>query len=446
MKDKKAVCLFSSAGIGELGIKNNNIDIILSNELLEDRHKLHEINYPNCHHVLGDIWVKKDDVITKSKELLQGEELFLLYATPPCQGMSSTGAGKLLSEIKKGKRKKLDERNRLIIPTLDIIIELKPKWIIFENVENMKNTIIQDENNNFVNILDYIKNRLGNEYIGSMEVVNCADYAIPQSRKRLITIFTRDEFGKEYFRNQELFFLESEKITPKNPITLKEAIGHLPPIHAKEGENARLDIDCNYMVPVMSAERYSWVLNAKEGDSAFNNQCINPTCRYVGNKKHGSNTEDGVHSSNKDTPLYCEKCGSLLPRPSVIDKKTGERRIIRGYDTTYARMEWNKPSVTLTQNFQYDSSGRHYHPEQNRILSIYEGLILQTITEYDYSFNIDSKIVSRNRIAEVIGESVPPKLIDFICKKILQLSDKGIEEYKKNYSNSKYTQLELFEI
>lgn len=49
--NNKAVCLFSSAGIGELGIVNNNIDIILSNELLEDRHKLHETNYPNTFHV-----------------------------------------------------------------------------------------------------------------------------------------------------------------------------------------------------------------------------------------------------------------------------------------------------------------------------------------------------------------------------------------------------------
>lgn len=444
MKDNKAVSLFSSAGIGELGIKNNDIDIILSNELLKDRHKLHELNYPNCHHVLGDIWEKKDEIIKKSKELLKGQELFLLYATPPCQGMSSTGAGKLLSEIKKGKGRILDERNRLIIPTLDIIIELKPKWIIFENVENMRNTIIQDENNNYINILDYIRHRLGDEYCGSAEGVNCADYAIPQSRRRLITIFTRDEKGKEYFRKKELFFLESEKITPNKPVTLRDAIGHLPPINAKDGENARLDINCYYMVPKISEERYSWVSNTKEGDSAFNNQCKNPTCMYEGNKRHGTNTKDGVHSSNKDTPLYCEKCGSLLPRPSVIDKKTGERRIIKGYDTTYARMEWNKPAVTLTQNFQYDSSGRHFHPEQNRVLSIYEGLILQTVSDYTYSFDVNGISVSRNKIAEVIGESVPPKLMDIICKKILHVSEGRYQEDTINESPVKYAQLELF--
>lgn len=74
--NNKAVCLFSSAGIGELGIVNNNIDIILSNELLEDRHKLHETNYPNTFHVPWDIWDAKETIVSKSQELLGDEELF----------------------------------------------------------------------------------------------------------------------------------------------------------------------------------------------------------------------------------------------------------------------------------------------------------------------------------------------------------------------------------
>ncbi len=443
---KKAVSLFSSAGIGELGMKNNNIDIIVSNELLEDRHKLHATNFPNCFHITGDIWRKKEEIISRAKELLQEDELFLLYATPPCQGMSSTGAGKLLAEIKKGNRKELDERNRLIIPTIDIILSLRPRWIIFENVENMKNTIIQDEDGTYINIIEYISNRLGADYSGSVESVNCAHYAIPQSRRRLISIFTRDKLGVDYFKKKQKFFLENERLTFQNPITLRDAIGHLPPINAKQGQNERLDIDINYSVPIMGDERYMWVSNTKKGDTAFNNQCINSKCMYDKNKKHGSNLKEGIHTSNEDTPLYCEVCGSLLPRPSVIDKKTGKRRIIKGYDTTYARMEWDKPSTTLTQNFQYDSSGRHYHPEQNRVLSIYEALILQTISDYKYDFSLNGKIVSRNKIAEVIGESVPPKLIDFICKKIIKISDNFILEYSKCETQEEYIQLEMFEI
>lgn len=90
--------------------------------------------------------------------------------------------------------------------------------------------------------MDYIERKLGNEYVGSAEVVNCADYAIPQSRKRLITIYTRDEKGIRYFDLMRNFFIESEKLTPNNQITLRDAIGHLPPLKCKR--RRKLKIRC----------------------------------------------------------------------------------------------------------------------------------------------------------------------------------------------------------
>ena len=41
----EAISLFSSAGIGELGITHNEIKILVSNELLEDRHALYKKNF-----------------------------------------------------------------------------------------------------------------------------------------------------------------------------------------------------------------------------------------------------------------------------------------------------------------------------------------------------------------------------------------------------------------
>ena len=168
----------------------------------------------------------------------------------------------------------------------------------------------------------------------------------------------------------------------------------------------------------MKAEKYWWMENTPEGCTAYNNQCVNPQCMYQGNRLHGSNYNSGMHQSNKDTPIYCERCGSLLPRPTTVDKKTGKRRLIKGYDTAYRRMEWDKPAATLTQNFIFESSDKKVHPEQTRVLSMYEAMILQTISEYNYSFTINKKYISKNLCAEIIGESVPPKLIEIICRHI----------------------------
>ena len=95
--------------------------------------------------------------------------------------MSKNGRGKLLSEIKAGRRPSQDERNLLIIPAIEILKKLKPETIIFENVTEMKDTMIY-VNKKFVAILDFIKNQL-KEYHVEPRVVNLADYGIPQMKK-----------------------------------------------------------------------------------------------------------------------------------------------------------------------------------------------------------------------------------------------------------------------
>ena len=46
------------------------------------------------------------EIINYYNDNYNKEELFMIYATPPCQGMSTNGAGKILSEIRKGNRKR----------------------------------------------------------------------------------------------------------------------------------------------------------------------------------------------------------------------------------------------------------------------------------------------------------------------------------------------------
>lgn len=136
-KSLKAISLFASGGIGDLALKSCGIDIILSNELLKDRCQVLENNYPESKIIEGDIWEKKEEIILKTREILAGRKLDILYATPPCQGMSKNGRGTLLNNIRKGNRPKFDERNRLIIPTIQIANELNPRIIILENVSDV---------------------------------------------------------------------------------------------------------------------------------------------------------------------------------------------------------------------------------------------------------------------------------------------------------------------
>ncbi|MGD1089198.1 MAG: DNA cytosine methyltransferase [Verrucomicrobiota bacterium] len=107
-----AISLFSSAGIGDLAFQKLPVEILLSCEMLRDRHQVYLHNFPKTFPVTGDIWQLKNDIIKKTKELLRGDELDILFATPPCQGMSKNGRGKLLQGIREGRKPSLDFRNR----------------------------------------------------------------------------------------------------------------------------------------------------------------------------------------------------------------------------------------------------------------------------------------------------------------------------------------------
>lgn len=424
VKHKTVLSLFSSAGIGDLGIKASGFDILLSNELLPERCALYKENYPESEIICGDIWSLKDTIVDRWRKK-SDESPFLVYATPPCQGMSFNSVGKRLLEIRKGNKPKDDPRNRLIIPTLEIARHLHPEWLLFENVQEMQNTIIPDENGDYWNIIEYIQRILGSDYVGRAEVVNCADYGIPQTRVRLISVFTRSPKGKKFFKEHGSFLperthSESGLNGKEKWVTLRDAIGSLPELSAEEGKNRDATIPW-HVVPVMKPEKFWWIQNTPANDTAYNNQCVN--CGYNDNPRHGMFMKEGHHISKKDTPIFCERCGALLPRPTMIDKETGERRRIKGFDSAYRRMSWDSPAPTLTQNFQAEASDKKVHPDQNRTLSIYEALLLQTIADYDYKFCVNGRPISTNSCCKVIGESVPPRLIELICNNISYIED-----------------------
>ncbi len=419
-----AISLFSSSGIGDLGLHANGVKTVIANEIIPERARLFQKNNPDTKVFTADIWECKDQIIEYYREKFS-DDLFLILATPPCQGMSSNGMGKMLSDYRKGLRPEFDERNRLILPTLDIIVALRPQWVIFENVPGMQNTLIYNGNDELVNIIDYIFQRLGSEYVGKAEVIDVADYGVPQNRKRLITILSRKPSAKAHFEKYHTFLPNPTHGAEGNLfvepwVTVRDAIGKIPPIDGRKGKNKDTQFHPLHKVPTLDDKKYFWVENTPEGETAFNNQCVNPSCRYQGNRRHGATRQNGINQANIGTPLYCERCGSLLPRP-YVEAKDGSLRLMKGFVSAYKRMRWDEPASTLTQNFQYACSDNKLHPSQNRVLSLYEALVLQSIADYPFSFEVDGKYVSDGLIRDTIGESVPPRVTDAIVKNIITI-------------------------
>lgn len=418
---KKAVSLFASSGIGDLALRAAGVHVIVANELVKERVELFRVNFPETLMLEGDIWSLADEIVKSSREILGAEELDLLLATPPCQGMSKNGMGKLLAEVRAGNRPAMDPRNRLIIPTLNVAAELQPRIVIFENVPEMANTLIQDESGELINIIDYIQKRLGPDYVGRAEVVEFADHGVPQKRQRLITIFSRDEKLKSHFYGTGSFIAPGThaSLTRTGRLkweTLRSVIGVFPKLSASKGLNARSDFHPLHRVPILDEKKLEWIRNTPEGKSAFDNQCVNPDCLFQENALHGSlKALDGINRSKVDTPLYCEKCGDLLPRPFI--EANGAKRIMKGFTSAYKRMTWDAPAPTLTTNLSYPSSDQNLHPEQDRVLSIYEALTIHTITDYSYNWvTKHGQQVADGVIRDSIGESVPPRALHHLVE------------------------------
>ena len=132
-KNKKTyISLFSSAGVGCYGFKLNGFDCVATNELIERRLKVQKFNN-KCSdengYILGDI---TDDIVKKKllkqvkfyKKNNSINDIDVIIATPPCQGMSVANHKKADNEI---------NRNSLVVEAINLINLIKPKFFVFEN-------------------------------------------------------------------------------------------------------------------------------------------------------------------------------------------------------------------------------------------------------------------------------------------------------------------------
>ena len=87
----------------------------------------------------------------------------------------------------------------------------------------------------------------------------------------------------------------------------------------------------------------------------------------------------------------CVKCGEKNRKSKSVCgcgnvnkgmKFSTQRRLIRGFKTSYRRLRWDHPSSTITMNSGVISSDMKGHPEQNRVLSVREILMLSTLQSH----------------------------------------------------------------
>ena len=80
------------------------------------------------------------------------------------------------------------------------------------------------------------------------------------------------------------------------------------------------------------------------------------------------------------------------------------------YPSIYGRLSWDKPAGTITTGFNTPGRGRYIHPDRRRTLTPHEAARIQGFPD-DFEFRmVDGSPLTRQALANMIGNAVPPPI------------------------------------
>lgn len=328
-----AIDLFCGVGGLTHGLKNANISVGLGVDVDPACEFPYTANN-DAHFLKKSVEdLKGDDLLPFYKK----NELKLLAGCAPCQTFSSYNQ----------KASETDKRWWLLKEFSRLVKEIEPDLVTMENVPRLRGM------NVFISFVDDLKKQ---GYKVSHQVVNCAEYGIPQNRNRLVLLASK--LG-------EINLLSSSEFGAKKT-TVREAIGNLPPLAA----GSTCDSDFLHRSPTLSTTNLRRIRASRPG-------------------------------------------GTWRDWPSELVADCHARSTGKTYASVYGRMGWDSQAPTMTTQFYGYGSGRFGHPDQDRAISLREGAILQSFPA-DYVFIPEDGNVNIKVIGRLIGNAVPVKLGELI--------------------------------
>ena len=354
MRQYNIIDLF--AGVGGLSYGFSRLpqfNIIAANEIEKDISAAYKLNHPDVKMLNCDI---KDLTAEMIYDAVGDNKIDIVVGGPPCQSYSTLG------------KRRMDEKANLFKQYIRILCILSPKVFVFENVVGI---LSMDKGRLFEQIKSEFK-ELG--YTLKKEILDAADFGVPQHRERVILVGFKGE-------NNFIYPSPTHGKGLKPYVALKDAIGDLPVLKSGEKKN-------HYEFGITN-EFLEFVRNSNE--DIVTEHCAPKNGEHL--LKIMQTLKDG--QSKDDLPE------SIRPKS--------------GYGNTYAKLWWDRPSTTITRNFACPSSSRCIHPRDSRAMSIREGARLQSFPD-DYKFYGSD---GTRRLE--IGNAVPPLLSLAIAKQILAM-------------------------
>lgn len=335
-----AIDLFAGGGGLTVGLKRAGFEVVSAVE--KERHACatYRANHPEVHLLEKDITeVSGDDL----KSHAEHGVIDLLAGCPPCQGYTSLNKDGID-----------DPRNKLIFEISRLAEEIMPRAIMMENVPGLT-TKGKDL---YENLKAKLKD-LGYKLDNSAEVLQAADYGVPQERRRLVI----------------LAGLEFEIELPS-------------PTHSKDGEN--------------KLPHWKSVADAIGGKKYIGAPLTLSEAKRMGDIEHSDwHVVRDLSEQNQRRISAAVPGQSWAAIPEHLRPECHRGDYI-GFTNVYGRMEWLQPSPTITGGCTTFSKGRFGHPVKDRTISVREAALLQTFPR-DYLFDIPYM----EHVCNVIGNALP---------------------------------------
>ena len=364
----KAIDIFCGCGGLSAGLIDAGFDILAGIDVEPSYLQSFTRNFPDSRSICGDIrGIAPYDLL---KQLgLEAGELDLLAGGPPCQGFSKN--------IPRSQRRLDSENNTLVKTFLEYCEAMLPKWVIMENVAEMRNGFNQHYTQEIVDRLEKAGYRVDHS------VHNAADYGVPQRRRRAFFVARRDGVAPAppAVTHSKTPGPSNDSLFPLKPhVTVWDAISDLRPLE----HGAGFEED----------EYYQPVQNDYQGYARDGATCV------------------FNHVAKSLKSVQFQRISSLQPGQGVKDLPT-HLRPKGGYSGAYGRLTKEMVMPTITRWVFHIGSGRWGHPVDTRLITIREAARLHGFRD---CFRFYGSYVQQ---AGQLGNSVPPLLARVMADSLL---------------------------
>lgn len=187
------VSLFAGCGGFDLGFEKAGFNVVWANEYDESIHETYRLNHPNTILNTSDIRTLSGLDVPDCDGIIGG---------PPCQAWSEGGKHLGIE----------DPRGQLFFDYIRIVRDKQPKFFVIENVQGILEDRHKESLNRFITLLKEAGYRM------SYELLNAADYKVPQDRFRVFFVGIRNDLKNKF---------QFPDAVSKKPIILSQAIGDI---------------------------------------------------------------------------------------------------------------------------------------------------------------------------------------------------------------------------